>query len=53
MGSTERTRKRDLVYLDITRFDDRSFPAAGPRMWNTCRRNCDGQTLSLANSVDY
>ena len=35
MGSTERTRKRDLVYLDITRFDDRSFPAAGPRIWNS------------------
>jgi len=34
-----------------TRFGERSFPAA--RSGTACHRNCDGQILSLANSVDY
>jgi len=34
-----------------TRFGERSFPAA--RSGTAFHRNCDGQILSLANSVDY
>ena len=42
-----------IVPRTCTRFGDRSFSAAGPGSGTAYRRNCDGQTLSLANSVDY
>ena len=29
------------------------FPLPAPGSGTACRRNCDGQTLSLANSVDH
>ena len=37
-----------------TRFGDRGvFPLPAPGSGTACRRNCDCQTLSLANSVDH
>jgi len=42
-----------IVPRTRTRFGDRSFSAAGPRIWNSLLRICNGQTLSLANFVDY
>jgi len=42
-----------IVPRTHTRFGDWSFPAAGRGSGTACRRNCDGLTLSLVNSVDY
>jgi len=42
-----------IVPRTRTRFGDRSISDAGPGSGTAYRRICGGQTLSLANSVDY